>query len=75
MTNIVVKDIPKTLNISWEIIFSDLIKILDKNYIFDIDFREENDNNISQSMINKIKDMKNEIKQNWFSNFTSISSN
>jgi len=75
MTSIVVKNIPQTLNISWEVIFSDLIKLLDKNYIFDIDFKEVDNKKVSQSMIDWIKDMKNEIKKNWFSNFTSISSN
>jgi len=75
MTSIVVKNIPQTLNISWEVIFSDLIKLLDKNYIFDIDFKEVDNKKVSQSMINWIKNMKNEIKKNWFSNFTSISSN
>ena len=74
MTSIVVKDIPKTLNISWEVFFSDLIKILDKNYIFDIDFREVDSKRVSQSMVDWIKEMKQEIKKNWLSNFTSISS-
>lgn len=74
MTSIVVKDIPKTLNISWEVFFSDLIKILDKNYIFDIDFREVDSKRVSQSMVDWIKEMKEEIKKNWLSNFTSISS-
>jgi len=73
MTNIVVKDIPKNLNISWEIVFSELIKILDKNYIFDIDFKEVDDKFVSQSMINSISDMEKEIKKNGLSNFTSLS--
>jgi len=73
MSNVVVKDIPKNLNISWEIVFSELIKILDKNYIFDIDFKDVDDKFVSQSMINSISDMEKEIKKNGLSNFTSLS--
>ena len=74
MADILVRNVPQTLNIRGEVIFSDLIEILNKNYFFDIDFKEVENKNISLSMVDWIKEMKDEIKKNWLKNFTSISS-
>ena len=72
--SLIVKNIPKDLNLSWEIKFWDLLKVLFDNNFLNIDFKEIDDKKISQTMVNSIKSMKEEIKNNGLKNFTSLSS-
>lgn len=72
--SLVVKNVPESLNISGEIKFLDLLKVLYKNNFLNIDFKEVKDKYISQKMINSIRDMEEEIEKNWLKNFTSLSS-
>ena len=71
--NVVVKNVPENLKISWEINFWYFMEVLSNNFI-DVDFIEIEDKNISQSMVDNLKEMKNEISSNWLKNFTSLSS-
>ncbi len=70
---LIIKDVPKDLNLSWEISFWYFIKILSDKFV-DLDFKEVDEKNITQSMVNNLKEMKEEISKNWLKNFTSISS-